>query len=53
MRNENILNLMSDKDCVQLIRDLPQMPVDSIAFTNEEVKALLGQNAARVLGISD
>ena len=45
--------VMSNKDYVQLIKDLPQKSADGIIFTLEEVEALLGKNAARILSISD
>ena len=44
---------MSSKDYVQMIKDLPKKPVVGITFTSEEVEALLGKNATRILGISD
>jgi len=44
--------IMTDKDWVQLIKDLPQKAPDGITFTQAEVEAMLGGNAARILGIS-
>jgi hypothetical protein len=40
------------KDWIQLLRDLPRKAPAGIKFTNEEVEAILGGNAAAVLGIS-
>ena len=39
------------KDWVQLIRDLPEKAPEGIAFTRQEVDAILGGNAAAVLGL--
>jgi predicted TIM-barrel fold metal-dependent hydrolase len=39
------------KEWVQLIRDLPDNAADGIEFTREEVDAILGGNAATVLGL--
>ena len=40
---------MSNKDWVQLVKDLPQKAVDGIAFTEEEITAILGGNAQKLL----
>ncbi len=40
------------KDWVQLIKDLPKHAPSGINFTEAEVKAILGQNAAKILGFS-
>jgi predicted TIM-barrel fold metal-dependent hydrolase len=44
---------MSNKDYIQLIKDLPQNAPDGITFTEEEVEAILGGAAAGMLGISN
>ena len=43
--------LRSTKEWVELIRNLPSNAPDGITFTAEEVDAILGLNAARVLGL--
>lgn len=43
---------MPDKDWVQLIKDLPTKAPEGITFTEAEVEAMLGGNAARILGLS-
>lgn len=43
--------LMSSKDYLQLIRNLPEKAPEGIAFAEEEVAAILGGNAARILGL--
>lgn len=43
--------VLSDKDYVQLVRDLPQNAPEGITFTEEEVTAMLGGNAARLYGL--
>jgi hypothetical protein len=43
---------LSDKDYVQLVKDLPTKAPEGITFTEAEVEAMLGGNAARILGIS-
>jgi len=42
----------STKDWIQIIRDLPDMAPTGIKFTEEEVNAILGANAASILGIN-
>ena len=44
-------SIMSNKDWVQLIKDLPQKAPDGIAFTEEEITALLGGNAQKLLNL--
>ena len=43
--------VLSDKDYVQLIKDLPQNAPEGISFTEEEIQAILGGNAARMFGL--
>lgn len=43
--------VMSDKDYVQLIKDLPANAPWGISFTEEEIQGILGGNAARLLGL--
>lgn len=43
---------MTNKDFIQLIRDLPKNAPEGIAFSAEEVDAMLGGGAAGILGIS-
>jgi predicted TIM-barrel fold metal-dependent hydrolase len=45
--------LMSNKDYIQIVKDLPQNAPDGITITEEEVTAILGGAAAGILGISD
>jgi predicted TIM-barrel fold metal-dependent hydrolase len=45
--------LMSNKDYIQIVKDLPKNAPDGITFTEEEVTAVLGGAAAGILGISD
>jgi predicted TIM-barrel fold metal-dependent hydrolase len=45
--------LMSSKDYIQIVKDLPQNSPDGIAFTTEEVDTILGGAAAGILGISN
>lgn len=40
------------KKYIQLIKNLPKDPPKGIKFTEEEVEAILGNNAAKLLGIS-
>ncbi|MFW9877666.1 MAG: amidohydrolase family protein [Candidatus Thorarchaeota archaeon] len=40
------------KDYIQLIKNLPKNAPKGIKFTEEEVEAILGNNAAKLLGIS-
>jgi hypothetical protein len=44
-------SIMSNKDWVQLIKDLPRNAPAGIAFTDAEVAALLGGNAQKLLGL--
>ena len=44
-------SIMSNKDWVQLLKDLPQKAVEGISFTEEEITALLGGNAQRLLNL--
>lgn len=46
--NPFVAALMSTKDYAELIRELPQKAPDGIAFTEAEVTAILGDNAARI-----
>ena len=43
--------VLSDKDYVQLIRDLPRNSPEGVSFTDDEVQAVLGGNAARMFGL--
>jgi len=43
--------VVSTKEWIQLIKDLPANAPDGITFTDEEVNAILGGNAARMLGL--
>jgi predicted TIM-barrel fold metal-dependent hydrolase len=45
--------LMSNKDYIQIVKDLPKNAPDGITFTEEEVTAVLGGAAEGILGISD
>lgn len=40
-----------DAEWLQIIRDLPQKAPEGIDFTDEEIAAILGDNARRVLGL--
>ena len=42
-------SIMSNKDWVQLLKDLPQNAPDGTTFTEEEINLLLGGNAQRLL----
>jgi hypothetical protein len=42
----------STKNWIQLIKDLPNRAPQPIAFTEEEMNAILGNNAASVLGLT-
>ena len=44
-------SIMSNKDWVQLIKDLPQKAPEGIAFTENEITALLGGNAQKLLNL--
>jgi hypothetical protein len=44
-------SVMSNKDWVELIKDLPEKVTDSIAFRREEITALLGGNAQKLLNL--
>jgi len=50
--NPFVAALMSTKDYVELIKGLPEKAPAGITFTQAEVEAILGGNAARILGIS-
>ena len=45
----SLCSIMSNKDWVQLLKDLPQKAVDGITFTEEEITAVLGGNAQKLL----
>lgn len=49
--NPFVSALMSTKDYAELIRELPQKAPVGITFTEEEVTAILGINAARILSL--
>jgi hypothetical protein len=42
---------MSNKDWVQLLKDLPQKAVEGVTFTEEEITAVLGGNAQKLLNL--
>ena len=42
---------MSNKDFVQLIKELPEKAPEGLHFTEEEIEAVLGGSAARILGV--
>jgi predicted TIM-barrel fold metal-dependent hydrolase len=44
-------SLMSNRDWVQLIKDLPRKAPEGISFTDDEVAAVLGGNAQKLLGL--
>ena len=44
-------SVMSNEDWVQLIKDLPRKAADRIAFKEEEITALLGGNARKLLNL--
>lgn len=44
-------SIMSNKDWVQLIKDLPRKAPQGISFTDHEVAAVLGGNAQKLLGL--
>lgn len=44
-------SIMSNKDWVQLLKDLPQNAPDGITFTEEEINLLLGGNAQKLLNL--
>ena len=46
--NPFVAALMSTKDYAELIRELPQKAPEGIAFTEAEVSAILGDNAAKI-----
>ncbi|MBI1986863.1 MAG: amidohydrolase [Nitrospinae bacterium] len=46
-------SLISDREWIQLIRDLPHKAPEGISFTEAEVEAILGGNARRILGLSE
>jgi predicted TIM-barrel fold metal-dependent hydrolase len=43
--------IRNTKDWVRLIKDLPKNAPDGINFTKDEVDAILGNNAKKILGI--
>jgi predicted TIM-barrel fold metal-dependent hydrolase len=45
--------IIPTKDYIQLIKNLPKDAPKGIEFTKEEVDAILGNNAAKLLGISE
>ena len=47
----SLRSIMSNKDWVQLLKDLPQKAVDGISFMEEEITAILGGNAQRLLNL--
>ncbi len=50
--DDPVYNIMiPTKEYVKIIRNLPQNAPDGITFTEEEVNAILGENARRVLGL--
>jgi predicted TIM-barrel fold metal-dependent hydrolase len=49
--NPFVAALMSTKDYADLIRGLPQNAPEGITFTEAEVTAILGDNAARILSL--
>jgi predicted TIM-barrel fold metal-dependent hydrolase len=44
-------SIMANKDWIQLLKDLPQKAADGISFTEEEITALLGGNAKKLLNL--
>ncbi len=44
-------SIMSNEDWVQLIKDLPKNAPEGITFKEEEITALLGGNAQKLLGL--
>jgi predicted TIM-barrel fold metal-dependent hydrolase len=50
--NPFVAALMSTKDYADLIRGLPQNAPEGITFTEAEITAILGDNAARILSLS-
>ena len=51
--NPFVAALMSTRGYADLIRDLPQNAPEGITFTDAEVNGILGENAARFLGLGD
>jgi len=49
--NPFVSALMSTKDYADMIKGLPQNAPEGITFTEDEVNAILGSNAARILGL--
>jgi len=43
--------LVPTKDWIQMLKDLPQNAPEGISFTEEEIDAILGGNAAKLLGL--
>jgi len=50
--NPYVSALMSTRAYADIIRDLPQKAPEGITFTEAEVNAILGENAARILSLS-
>jgi predicted TIM-barrel fold metal-dependent hydrolase len=44
-------SMVPDKDWIQLIKDLPHKAPEGIGFTQEEVEAILGGNAQKLLNL--
>jgi hypothetical protein len=44
-------SIMSNKDWVQLLKDLPQKAADGITFKEEEITMLMGGNAQKLLNL--
>jgi predicted TIM-barrel fold metal-dependent hydrolase len=44
-------SMMSNKDWVQLLKDLPQKAVDGITFKEEEIAMLMGGNAQKLFNL--
>ncbi|MCK5514666.1 MAG: amidohydrolase family protein, partial [Deltaproteobacteria bacterium] len=47
----SLRSIMSNKDWVQLLKDLPQKAVEGVTFTEEEITAVLGGNAQKLLNL--
>jgi predicted TIM-barrel fold metal-dependent hydrolase len=50
--NPFVAALMSTKEYADLIKGLPQNAPDGITFTEDEVNAILGDNAARIFNLN-
>lgn len=44
-------HFVSDREWIQIIKDLPQKAPKGIIFTEEEVEGMLGKNAKKLLGL--